>query len=51
MRERIKDKNRLQHIIDSIDTILQRTEGLTYEVFSSDRILFGGIVYYTLYHK
>ena len=48
MRERIKDKNRLQHIIDSIDTILQRTEGLTYEVFSSDRILFGGIVYYTL---
>lgn len=48
MRERIKDKNRLQHIIDSIDIILQRTEGLTYEVFSSDRILFGGIVYYTL---
>lgn len=48
MRERIKDKNRLQHIIDSIDIILQRTEGLTYEVFSSDRILFGGIIYYTL---
>ena len=48
MRERIKDKNRIQHIIDSIDTILQRTEGLTYEDFSSDRILFGGIVYYTL---
>lgn len=48
MRERIKDKNRLQHIIESIDTILQRTEGLSYEDFSSDKMLFGGIVYYTL---
>ena len=48
MRERIKDKNRLQHIIEAIDTILQRTEGLSYEDFSSDRILFGGVVYYTL---
>lgn len=48
MKERIKDKNRLQHIIESIDTILQRTEGLSYEDFSSDKMLFGGIVYYTL---
>ena len=48
MRELIKDKNRLQHIIEAIDTILQRTEGLSYEDFSSDKMLFGGIVYYTL---
>ena len=46
--ELIKDKNRLQHIIEAIDTILQRTEGLSYEDFSSDKMLFGGIVYYTL---
>ena len=48
MREQIKDKSRLQHIVEAIDIILQRVEGLSYEDFSSDRILFGGIVYYTL---
>lgn len=48
MREPLKDRNRLEHILNSIDTILERTNGLTYEGLTSDKILFGGIVYYTM---
>lgn len=48
MREPLKDKNRLEHIINAIDIILQRIEGLTYDDFTSDKILYGGIVYHTM---
>lgn len=48
MREPLKDKSRLEHILDAIDTILQKTEGMTYESLTKDKILFGGIVYYTM---
>lgn len=48
MREPLKDKNRLEHMISAIDTILERTNGLSYDDFVSDKILFGGIVYYTM---
>ena len=48
MREPLKDKNRLEHILDAIDIILERTKGLSYEKFISDKILYGGIVYYTM---
>lgn len=48
MRERLKDKNRLEHIQNAIDTILERVEGMDYETFKSDKILYGGIVYYTM---
>lgn len=48
MREPLKDKNRLDHIINAIDIILQRIEGLTYDDFTSDKILYGGIVYHTM---
>lgn len=48
MREPLKDRNRLEHILNAIDTILERTNGLTYEGLTSDKILFGGIVYYTM---
>ena len=48
MREPLKDKNRLEHMISAIDTILGRTNGLSYEEFTSDKILFGGIVYHTM---
>lgn len=48
MREPLKDKNRLEHIINAIDIILQRIEGLTYNDFTSDKILYGGIVYHTM---
>jgi len=48
MREPLKDKNRLEHMISAIDTILERTNGLSYDDFVSDKILFGGIVYHTM---
>lgn len=48
MREPLRDKNRLEHILDAIDTILSRTENITYDALISDKILYGGIVYYTM---
>ena len=48
MREPLKDKNRLEHIINAIDVILERTTGISFDDFTSDKILFGGIVYYTM---
>ena len=45
MREPIRDKERLNHILEAIDTILERTEGMTYDALISDKIQFGGIVY------
>ena len=48
MREPLKDKNRLEHMLDAIDTIMQRTSGMTLEDLTSDKVLFGGVVYYTM---
>ena len=48
MREPLKDRSRLEHILDAIDTILEKSKGLTYEGLTSDKILFAGIVYYTM---
>lgn len=48
MIEPIRDKERLNHILEAIDTILERTEGMTYDALISDKIQFGGIVYYTM---
>lgn len=48
MRERLKDKNRLEHILNAIDIILQRSSDITLNDLKSDRILFGGIVYHTM---
>ena len=48
MREPLKDRNRLEHMLNAIDTILQRTSGLTLEELTADKILFGGIIYYTM---
>ena len=48
MREPIRDKSRLLHIQDAIKTILERAEGLTFEDLTKDKIVFGGIVYYTM---
>ncbi len=48
MREPIKDKNRLEHIVAAIDVILDRTDGMTLEELTNDRIVFGGIVYHTM---
>jgi uncharacterized protein with HEPN domain len=48
MREPIRDKNRLLHIQDSINIILERTEGMSYDAFIADKIQLGGIIYYTM---
>ena len=48
MREPIRDKERLQHILDAINTILLRVEGMTLEALMADKIVFGGVVYYTM---
>ena len=48
MREPLKDKNRLKHIISAIDIILERASTLTLEELTADRMLFGGIVYHTM---
>ena len=48
MREQLKDKSRLEHILAAIDIILEKSNGLTYEGFVADKIVFGGIVYYTM---
>ena len=48
MREPLKDKNRLEHMLEAIDTILHRTSSVTFEELTSDKLLFGGVVYFTM---
>lgn len=48
MRETLKDKNRLEHIISAIDIILNRSKRMTFEELTSDKLLYGGIVYHTM---
>jgi len=48
MREQPKDRNRLQHILEATDTILERTKGMTREGLTEDKVVFYGIVYQTL---
>ncbi len=48
MREAIRDKNRLEHIIDHIDKVLDAAEGKNFAQFNADPILFGAIAYYTM---
>ena len=48
MREQPKDRNRLLHIVDAIDTILERCNGMTRVELTADKVLFGGLVYHTM---
>ncbi len=48
MREPLKDKNRLEHIISAIDIILDHTDKISFEEFTADKMLYGGIVYHTM---
>ena len=48
MREPLKDRERLEHILNAIDVILDKSQNLTYESLTADKVQFGGIVYYTL---
>ena len=48
MREPVKDKGRLAHMLDAIDTILQRCAGMTLENIDADKVVYGGLAYYTM---
>ena len=48
MREPLRDKSRLEHILKAISTIQERVSNMTYEELTADKILFAGIVYYTM---
>jgi len=39
MREKPRDKERLNHIVEAIDNIVEFTDGLDFESFSENRIL------------
>lgn len=44
MRERIKDRDRLSHIIEAIDNILEFMDGKTENDLATDKLLFFGVV-------
>lgn len=45
MREKIKDRTRLLHIIEAIDNILEFKEGVDYKTFVNNKLLKFGIFY------
>lgn len=48
MREPIRDRERLPHIIEAADLVIEHTKDVTYEKFLSDKLLYGALVYYTM---
>lgn len=44
MRESVRDKDRLLHIVEAIDTIFGRMDGLSQEKLSDDKVFYHGIV-------
>ena len=48
MREQIRDKNRLEHMLDQICKIQEAAEGYSFEQFDADSIRFAAISYYTM---
>ena len=48
MREPLKDRERLQHILDAIDTLQERASGLSYEELTADKLRYAGVVWYTM---
>ena len=48
MREPGRDKERLQHIIEAADFVLEQSKGMTFEMFTTDKLRYGAIVYYTM---
>lgn len=40
MREPLRDRTRLEHIVASIDNVVSFTEGKTFDLLESDKILF-----------
>ena len=47
MREPLRDKARLEHMLKAIDIILQRTSSMTFEELSSDKLQICAIILYT----
>ena len=47
MREEVRDIERLRHILNAIDIILERVEGMSLDELTADKIQFAGVVYYT----
>lgn len=39
MREKIRDKNRLEHIVESISNLYEFTDGLTFDDYLANKIL------------
>ncbi|MBR0243426.1 MAG: DUF86 domain-containing protein [Bacteroidaceae bacterium] len=48
MREPLRDKSRLEHMLGHIEKVLNAAEGKTFAEFNEDPILFGAIAYYTM---
>lgn len=44
MREAIRDIDRLQHILDQIDTLLELVPTLSFNTFDTDKVRYYGIV-------
>ena len=44
MREPVRDRERLEHVLEAIERILTYTEGKTKEALVADKILFYGLV-------
>ena len=48
MREPGRDKERLQHIVEAADAVLEYSKGMSFEMFTTDKLRYGAIVYYTM---
>lgn len=44
MREQVRDKGRLEHILEAIERVFQFTNGITREDFKKDSILYFAVV-------
>jgi uncharacterized protein with HEPN domain len=48
MREPIRDKNRLEHILTNIHNVQNAAKDVDFNKFNNDPILFGAVAYYTM---
>ena len=48
MRESLRDKNRLEHMLDNISKVQDAANGFSFEQFCDDPIRFAAISYYTM---
>lgn len=48
MREPIRDKERLQHIVEAADFVIEQTSQVNREEFMTNKLLYGAVVYYTM---